>query len=49
MYSASADKALAEGRLIEASALVLKSIEYRTLAGQLPLEKEDNDNNVQTA
>jgi hypothetical protein len=49
MYSASADKALAEGRLTEYSALMLKAVEYRTLAGQLPLEKEDNDNNLQTA
>lgn len=43
MYSADAQKALAEGRLTDYSALMLKSIEYRTLAGQLPLEKVDND------
>ena len=47
MYSASASKALAEGRIIDSSALVLKAIEYRTLAGQLPLEKEINDDNIQ--
>jgi hypothetical protein len=47
MFSASADKALAEGRIIDSSALMLKAIEYRTLAGQLPLEKEINDNTVQ--
>lgn len=43
MYSASASKALAEGRLTDYSALILKSIEYRTLAGQLPLEKESHE------
>ena len=43
MFSASADKALAEGRIIASSALMLKAIEYRTLAGQLPLEKGHND------
>lgn len=47
MFSASADKALAEGRIIDSSALMLKAIEYRTLAGQLPLEKEINDNTIQ--
>ena len=49
MYSASAHKALAEGRITDYSALMLKSIEYRTLAGQLPLEKVENDNDIQTA
>ena len=49
MYSASAEKALAEGRLTDYSALILKSIEYRTLAGQLPLEKESHENAVHTA
>jgi len=49
MYSVSADKALAEGRITDYSALMLKSIEYRTLAGQLPLEKVDNDNDIHTA
>lgn len=49
MYSASADKALAEGRLTDYSALMLKSIEYRTLAGQLPLEKVDDEHDIQTA
>jgi hypothetical protein len=49
MYSASADKALAEGRITDYSALMLKAVEYRTLAGQLPLEKVDDDNNIQTA
>ena len=49
MYSASASKALAEGRVSEYNALMLKSIEYRTLAGQLPLEKEIHDNDIQTA
>ena len=47
MYSASASKALAEGRIIDSSALILKAIEYRTLAGQLPLERETNDNDIQ--
>jgi hypothetical protein len=47
MFSASASKALAEGRVTDHSALVLKAIEYRNLAGQLPLEKDDNDNNLQ--
>jgi hypothetical protein len=49
MYSASARKALAEGKVSEYNALMLKSIEYRTLAGQLPLEKEIHDDNIQTA
>ena len=49
MYSVNADKALAEGRLTDYSALMLKAVEYRTLAGQLPLEKVDNDNDIQTA
>jgi len=49
MYSASAEKALAEGRLTDYSALILKAIEYRTLAGQLPLEKESHENAVHTA
>lgn len=44
MFSASAHKALAEGNVSEYNALMLKSIEYRTQAGQLPLEKEVNDN-----
>ena len=43
MYSAGAQKALAEGRITDYSALMLKAVEYRTLAGQLPLEKVDND------
>jgi hypothetical protein len=47
MFSASASKALAEGRVTDHSALMLKAIEYRHLAGQLPLEKETNDNNIQ--
>lgn len=49
MFSVSADKALAEGKVSEYNALMLKSIEYRTLAGQLPLEKEIHDNDIQTA
>lgn len=49
MFSASASKALAEGRVTDHSALMLKAIEYRHLAGQLPLEKETNDNNIQKA
>ena len=49
MYSASADKALAEGRLTDYSALMLKAVEYRTLAGQLPLEKVDDEYDIQTA
>ena len=49
MFSASASKALAEGRVTDHSALMLKAIEYRNLAGQLPLEKVTNDNNIQTA
>jgi hypothetical protein len=48
MFSASASKAFAEGRITDYTALILKAIEYRTLAGQLPLEKENNDNNLQT-
>lgn len=43
MYSASAQKALAEGRVSDYRALMLKAIEYRNLAGELPLEKVDND------
>ena len=49
MFSASASKALAEGRVTDHSALMLKAIEYRNLAGQLPLEKEIHDNDIQTA
>jgi hypothetical protein len=49
MYSASAHKALAEGRITDYSALMLKSIEYRTLAGQLPLEKVEDESDIQTA
>lgn len=43
MFSASAQIALAEGRVSDYRALMLKAIEYRNLAGELPLEKEDND------
>jgi hypothetical protein len=50
MYSNSAYTALLEGRLTDYSALMLKAVEYRTLAGQLPLEKvEENDNDIRTA
>ena len=49
MYSNSAYTALLEGRLTDYSALMLKAVEYRTLASQLPLEKVDNDNDIQTA
>lgn len=48
MFSASAQKALAEGDVSKYNALILRAIEYRTLAGQLPLEKED-DERIQTA
>lgn len=49
MFSASADRALAEGRVSDYTALMLRAAEYRTLAGQLPLEKEIHDNDIQTA
>lgn len=49
MFSASAEQALAEGRLTDYSALMLKAIEYRTLAGELPLEKEENDPKIHTS
>ena len=48
MFSASAQKALAEGDVSKYNALVLKAIEYRTLAGQLPLEKEIQDDDIHT-
>jgi hypothetical protein len=48
MISAMAEKAMAEGRISDYTALILKAIEYRALAGQLPLEKEINDNNIRT-
>ena len=47
MFSANADRALAEGRVSDYAALMLRAAEYRTLAGQLPLEKDTNDNNIQ--
>jgi len=43
MFSASAQIALAEGDISKYNALILRAIEYRTLAGQLPLEKADNE------
>ena len=43
LFSATAQIALAEGRISDYRALMLKAIEYRNLAGQLPLEKDDND------
>lgn len=48
LFSANALKALAEGNVSEYNAQMLKSIEYRTLAGQLPLEKEIHDNQIHT-
>lgn len=47
MFSANADRALAEGKVSEYNALMLRAAEYRTLAGQLPLEKDTNDNDIQ--
>lgn len=43
LFSANAHKALAEGDVSEYNALMLRASEYRTLAGQLPLEKEIQD------
>jgi hypothetical protein len=49
LFSASAHKALAEGDVSKYNALMLRASEYRTLAGQLPLEKEIQDESIQTA
>jgi hypothetical protein len=43
LFSATAQIALADGRISDYRALMLKAIEYRNLAGELPLEKDDND------
>lgn len=43
LFSANAHKALAEGDVSKYNALMLRASEYRTLAGQLPLEKEIQD------
>jgi hypothetical protein len=48
MFSANAHKALAEGDVSKYNALILRASEYRTLAGQLPLEKEIQDESIQT-
>lgn len=47
MFSASAAQALAEGRVTDHSALILKAIEYRNLAEQLPLEEGMNEQPIQ--
>lgn len=48
MLSASAHTALAEGDVSKYNALMLRASEYRTLAGELPLEKEIQDDIQET-